>query len=323
MPTDEENWKNKNKKTAVVTKSRRAIQSMLNPMVDICSSIILLRNGFFSTAGKFSIQTMNTCPFDSFYVIVASMYADYVQVKNQIDQLAEHCIFSKMISNTFTTGETVNSKQKKLLRERNLVLLHVFKDLINAISFTNGLISINSAANCHFIIDKLLSDHMSSYTRIKQCTGCKKENVSNRPFVDINFELYNKLGIQKLNECLLQTLISEPSGTCNCSSKSEIITHTRFSNFIAIDLQLYEDIKEISLNEIPEKLNILGIQFSLVGCIEFRGNCNDHIRIGHYVAHVYRPNKRWELYDDTQCKVAQSNLHAKIQGQILIYVKQG
>lgn len=301
---------------------------MLNPNVDICGSIMLLRNGFFSTVAKYSIQTMNTCPFDSPFANIAGMYADYPEVKKQINELKKNCKFSQIICEMFTKVGSLAIKQNKLLRLRNVILLEVFKNAEDSIEFENGLISLDCGSNVNYIIPKILPQELYSYSREKRCNQCNRTVLSNRCFIDINFEEYDTLGIKKLNECLLNTLIAETPSTClsNTCGGSEMFVNTKFSSFIVIDLQLEYTIKCITLNEIPKSLNILGTQFSLTGCIEFIGNVREMIlnksSIGHYVSHVYRSNNSWEMYDDTKCKVFRSDPNIKIQGQVLFYVKR-
>lgn len=268
---------------------------MLNPKIDICSNIILLRNGFFSAHGKSTVQTTNTCSFDSFYVIVTAMYADYVQVKNQINKLVNHCKFSKMVSHMFTSGSSLTVKQTALLRQRNILLLDIFKDAKDAIQFMeNGLVDIDCATNAHYIIEKALPINLYSYSRKKQCNLCNRILTSNRCFFDINFEEYDRLGIENLNHCLLESLVTETTGTCTSKTcaGSVMVIHTEFSNFVAIDLQLKQEIKMIALDEIPKTLNVLEVQFTLTGCIEFIGdvdelmtaNRNGIRKCGHYVS---------------------------------------
>lgn len=330
---------NKNSQPKCVTRSRRAQQSMLNPMISFCSRIMLLRNGFYSTCGKYSIQTYSTCCFDSFYVIIAGLYADYRSVKKQIDQFVDRNKFSKMILETFSSTSSLNARQQRLLKLRNLILLDIFKESKEALSFLNGLFDVSCDTNANLIIPRLLPIEMYSYTRKKKCNLCNfPAIVSNRCFVDIDYNQYDILGIQKLNECLLNTLITEKTSICKCGAK-EVITDTQFSSFIIIDLHLKTTIKKLKLNNIPKSLNILGIHFDLSGCMEFIGDADTQIKnivrdgtddqksseekkIGHYIAHLYRSNNRWETYDDLKTKVSEPNIYDDIQGQVLVYVRK-
>lgn len=189
------------------------------------------------------------------------MYADYIQVKSQINELVNECKFSKMISDMFTNVNSIPAKQTALLRQRNRLLLTVFKDAADSIQLENGLTVIDCATNANYIIPKVLPPNLYSYLRKKQCNRCNRNVVSNRCFVDINFEEYDKHGISNLNTCLLDSLIAETPSNCSSDTcdGSEVFVQTEFSNFIVIDLQLEQAIKKIALNEIPKTLNILGI----------------------------------------------------------------
>lgn len=259
------------------------------------------------------------------------MYADYIQVKIQVNELVNECKFSKMISDMFTNVSSISAKQTALLRQRNRLLLTVFKDGADSIQLENDLIVLDCATNANYIIPKVLPPNLYSYSRKKQCNRCNRNVVSNRCFVDINFEEYDKSGISNLNRCLLISLITEKPSICSSHTcdGSEVLVQTEFSSFIVIDLQLKQAIKNIALKEIPKTLNILGIHFSLTGCMEFIGdvdelicaNKNEDKRVGHYISHLYRSNNCWKMYDDMKAMVVRSDTKSKIQGQVLFYVK--
>lgn len=190
---------------------------------------------------------------------------------------------------------------------------------------------VDCATNANYIIPKVLPLKLYSYSRKKQCNRCNRNVMSNRCFVDINFEEYDKHGISNLNRCLIDSLIAEKPSNCssNTCDGSEVLVQTEFSNFIVIDLQLKQAIKKIALHEIPKTLNILGIHFSLTGCMEFIGvvdelicsNINEDKRVGHCISQLYRSNSCWEMYDDMKAMVVRSDTKSKIQGQVLFYVK--
>lgn len=285
---------------------------------------MLLKNGHLSIS-KNSIQTLNTCPFDSFYTIIAAMYADYEMIKNQIDQLEPNCKVSHMVTSMFDNEKRMAIKQNSLLRQRNEILKSIFEGTTRITQFESGLSSINCNANVNYLIPKALPLNLFSYLRKKQCSRCLDEIVSNRCFVDINIDQFEQESISKLNMCLLDTLISEKLSMCACGGEKKV-TLTEFSNFIMVDLQLKHRIREASLNEIPRKLRILGINFTIFGCIEFIGDDTEvfdvNDAIGHYVSHIFRKNKRWERYDDLKSKITKSDTNAKIKAQVLFYVKE-
>lgn len=297
---------------------------MLNPSVENCKSVILLKNGHLSV-GKNSIQTFNTCPFDSLYVMVASLYADFISVKSQVDQLGANCDFSKMIITMFDDEKKPGIKQNSLLKQRNLILKRIFLGTIRITEFGNGLSSIDCSANINYMIPRALPIDLYSYVRKRKCDRCNTEVVSNRCFIDINIEQFEQQSIQNLNSCLLDSLMAERSSNCECGG-SKKLTDTTFSNFIMIDLYLKTRIAEISLVEIPKTLNFLGIDFAIHGCIEYIGDDENtdtlEDSIGHYVSHIYRRNNQWQRYDDKKSKITNSDTTSKIKGQVLFYVKK-
>lgn len=284
---------------------------------------MLLKNGWASH-GNVSIQTSNTCSFDSLYFAFAAPYADYGHVKEQIDQLAPDCAFSKMVATMCESFATNVTKHNSLHRQRNVILHSIFKS--DELEFDCGLIFVDCAANVNYTIPKVLPTELYSYSRKKQCDRCGKKTISKRCFIDINFEEFEKRSIKQLNTCLLDTLISEQPSTCPCDG-SQIFADTEFSNIIMIDLHLESTIKPITLNAIPKKLNIMGIGFALTGCIEFIGempkdfSSQKNNGYAHYISHVLRSNGRWQTFDDLKARISKPKTNVKIKGQVLFYVK--
>lgn len=332
---DEENWRNENPPMKVVTKSRRAIHSMLNPTVELTRSLMILRNGHLSIA-KESIHTTHTCAFDSAFTVIAAMYADCTQVKSQIDCIEPINILVKMdliepslvlmVKSMFGTQKTAGVVQNTLLRLRNQLLMNIFEGTQRMKVFS-GLTTINCSCNVNYLIPKMLPTDLYSYVRKKECDQCEFELISKRCFVDIDFRQFQLLSIQNLNECLVDCLISDSSTNCSCGG-TLTASHTEFSNFIIIDLTVENVVTAITLQDIPKTLNILDIAFKLFGCIEFIGedkvpiayNDDEDEGIGHYVSHIWRSG-RWERYDDLRNKITKSKTSLKIKAQVLFYVK--
>lgn len=290
---------------------------MLEPNVQMCRSIVLLKNGYFSNDGKRSIQTTNTCGFDSVFSVIAALYADYPDIKHQIDQLAPNNTFLSCITEMFTDDNTpIETKYKRILRNRNVIL----KSIFSGTEYGNGLCYVDCATNVNYLLPKLLPKELYSYYRSKKCKRCNNKILSNRCFVDIDMDQFEAASVDKLNKCLLDTLISEKPSKCSCNGFNENV-ETNFSNFIMIDLHLKTTIRLLSIFSIPLELNILGIRFALRGCIEYINMSEGTDVIGHYIGHSKRINSQWEMYDDLKSKVLRSNINSKIKGQIVFYVR--
>lgn len=212
-----------------------------------------------------------------------------------------------------------------MLRDRNQILNEIFQESERVVEL-HGLRSIDCSSNVNYMIQKIFPTELFSYKRVKQCDRCEETIISNRCFIDIDFDSYDLGTVEQLNSCLLEGILSEIPTQCKCGGSRNII-ETTFSDFVMIDLQLEYCIKPFSLNEIPNSLNILGIKFAPYACIEFIGDDNMYFQvgenerpIGHYVAHIFRRNM-WERYDDTKIYVTKSNTAAKIKGQVLFYVQ--
>lgn len=298
---------------------------MLNTTVEACKSIMLLKNGHVSV-GSTSIQTVFTCPFDSVYSIIAAMYADFKEISDKIDQLAMESDFARMVFTMFQSNARAAIKQNVLLKQRNEILKRIFEGSTRMTTFQNGLVSINCSANVHYIVPLALPEELYSYVRVKTCSQCKDIVTSKRCFIDINMDSLERETIRNLNTCLLDSLLCEESSNCPKCDGPRDIPDTHFSNFIMIDLSLKYGIKEISLNEIPKQLNILGAKFALFGCIQFIGddaiNYDIDAGIGHYVSHMFRKNLCWERYDDLKSSTKKSHTDEAMKIQVLFYVEE-
>lgn len=190
----------------------------------------------------------------------------------------------------------------------------------------SGLVSINCFANVNYIVPLALPEEQYSYVRVKTCSKCKNINTSKRCFIDINMDILERETIRKLNTCLLDSLLCEDSSNCPKCDVPRNIPDTNFSNFITIDVSLTHGIKEISLNEIPKQLKILGEKFALFGCIQFIGddaiNYDIDAEIGHYVSHMFRNNLSWERYDDLKSSTKKSHTDEAMKIQVLFYFKE-
>lgn len=76
----------------------------------------------------------------------------------------------------------------------------------------------------------------------------------------------------------------------------------------------------MTLDEIPERLNILGAVFDLFACIQYIGD-DEPDTMGHYVSHIRRRNNCWKLYDDLKTHISNSKTHIKMNVQVLFYVQ--
>lgn len=123
----EEEWRGKNLPCKSVPTSRRAKHTMLEPTVQLAGALLHLKDNGFTSHGKFTIRTSNTCPFDSVYAILAALYCDEPEIKNQIDALAPSSSFLKLICDTFSSDESLLKTYNSLMKARNLFLRDYFE----------------------------------------------------------------------------------------------------------------------------------------------------------------------------------------------------
>lgn len=242
--SDEENWRNKNPPKKTIVKSRRAANSLLNTTSEASKCILSLKNGYLSY-GKTSIQTVHTCPFDSVFTVIAALYADFENVRLSIDEIRLNlgdCVskdFLRMVERMSEDQKSNAVKLNSLLRDRNQILNEIFKGSQRVVEL-HGLRSIDCATNVNYLIQKVLPTELFSYKWVKQCDQCNEKIISNRCFIDIDFDSYELESIKKLNSSLVTELIRSPK--CKCGG-SRITIETTFSDFVMIDFQLEYCIK--------------------------------------------------------------------------------
>lgn len=314
---DEENWRNKNPKKKSFVKSRRAIHSILDPMIEPCKRLVLLKNEFTST-GRSPLHVENTCPFNALYMIIAALYADNQDVKSEVVRLINESKFCDMVVSMFGNEKSELKKQNKMHLKRNQILMPIFEELGRVIPVGKGH-SINCASSVNYIIQKVLPTTMKSYTQKLECEKCMYVSTSQKCFIDINFARMEELGIVNLGECLHNMLMNASEiPVCRCGGQKKM--SLQFSPFVMIDLHLPDRIESIRLSEIPEELHICSTRFRLYACIEYIGDDNID-SLGHYVAHMRRAN-RWEKFDDKKNKVDRSDLYSDLKAEILFYIRE-
>lgn len=132
--------------------SRRAKNSILEPTVQLASTLLHIKNnGFNSQHGHLTISTSYTCPFDAVYAVVAALYADEPGINKQIEQLASNSPFLEMIRGTFTSDKTLIQKYNSLMKARNLFLRDYFQ--IDTVS--KDLVDIDCNGNVNLVIPKV------------------------------------------------------------------------------------------------------------------------------------------------------------------------
>lgn len=75
------------------------------------------------------------------------------------------------------------------------------------------------------------------------------------------------------------------------------------------------------LKDIPITVKANGNTFYLRRVVVFSGpeRSNLSLSTGHYIAYCYRPNDRWEIYDDLCKKVITTSKNKSANVEVLIY----
>jgi len=78
----------------------------------------------------------------------------------------------------------------------------------------------------------------------------------------------------------------------------------------------------LTTDEIPKVLHIKGITYFIRGAVIYTSGNRTGLRVksGHYKAYCFRPNDRWEIYDDLQEKILPSK-NKKNNVELLLYTK--
>lgn len=121
--------------------------------------------------------------------------------------------------------------------------------------------------------------------------------------------------IQSLNQLIDEEFV-EKKTVCDCGGPREITD--KLSQIMMVDLTLEKAIRKLKISDIPTELTVSGAIYTIKACIEFIPGQ----KIGHYIAHVLRPNKHWESFDDRLAKVTKTATKSTKAIQVLFYVKK-
>ncbi|KAB0803042.1 hypothetical protein PPYR_00012 [Photinus pyralis] len=318
----EETWRNKNPGSSVLPiASRRSKRSILNPTIPLCKKVMLLKNGFVQRGRSQTLQTFNTCAFDSIFHVYYALFVDYEHVRNAIDKLKGESLFAEMLSDTVNKIPT-KKLVSNLYIKRNKLLVLMNKNRL--ISFDNGFSSLDCNSNITFTIEHVLHKGLYSYMRQKVCSKCTHQYSSHRIFLDINQQLLMSMGLARLNDLLnIELNTEETNSKCPCGDAMHV-SDTTFSNIVLIDLQCFGNSMKASIKDIPDNLSLLEETFVLSACIQYIGeeDDNDKKSVGHYICHVKRINNVWETYDDLKLNILNAEISKPKLICVVVFIKE-
>lgn len=119
--------------------------------------------------------------------------------------------------------------------------------------------------------------------------------------------MLNTLGIHLFQQCIHN---SNKDTNCNCGNK--IQENIEYNKYVIFDVET-DRTDKIELKKIPNIIEINQLSYQLKAMVEFI----DLGGKGHYVAHLKRPNQKWEGYDDLKRTVYATPNY--LQPHILFY----
>lgn len=267
---------------------------------------------YFIDCSSRTLSFRNTCPFDSIFEIVISMYIENTyfneDVKNKVNSepvigflhaVLEYCQESFDVDNYYTSRASI------LYRRYN----DRVKNLYNAI------------IDCQDNVTTLFVDSMKfvpSITQISQCC-CGSKEESFLITSSITAKDFYETGLSNLESILKQQFLDKTIYCRTCKKKSAVLIN-KLHSYIALDVEhLCERkniniirctahnaiVKKTTLNDLPKKMTFGNKKFELKGVVCFQGDYIKDKSIVHYKTFVLQSFKNseektkanWMLYD--------------------------
>lgn len=248
------------------------------------------------------ININNSCGPDALLHILCNIYS---KNKNLSHEGSSNVLVSLMNAYAASEEERVyQNRVKLLLRAKYIVSVNSFEE-----------ITINCDCNIYNAVKDLCLDTFPSATLTRSCEcGSSVRNLS---IIEIDMEELIKKGIRHIASCIMLKNRKQSQKCTTCKTKSTV--QTDYGNVVFIDLQSMESsenrlsLPKITLQSIPETIDIVEEQYSLAGVVEYIPSR------AHYIAHCHE-NADWIEYDDlaVTCKASKT---AQIRAQLLVYIR--
>lgn len=250
-----------------------------------------------------SLRFQNTCPFDSVFEIMTTIYLENEKFKldviNQCYNSSSifHCIVD-YCNNDFNTDYVYN--------HRCDILYPLYE---NAKHSTEFIIDCND--NVGNLFERLMKP-LPSILKTYSCSLCGYEKQIPLYNKSVSATDYYDRGINNIELFLDNELLNKNTFCTECANKSLEIKH-QLSNYFVIDVEyLHEEknadmiLKNISnkvtlktdFEQIPKIIELKNQNFELKGVISFEGDSKNPNALAHYKSYVCSTNEKWIMFND-------------------------
>lgn len=288
-------WRDKNVDVLIenkLVKSNRSTHSILDKDKPFSAHIPILPNGGTTKGNKKqpTIISSNTCPFDCLYQIFAAFYKDFSQIQKRFNESDRE--FDKFIVESFQKKEMT-----ELVDHRNKLFCTLFAEKVFHGEKNMKSIDVFMTVNEMLNVIAMSSDVVYSVKTKKSPCLCRlitKQSTST--CIRMNFKGDWQKIIGNLQSCIGQ---SQNHDYCyQCFTKIDV--EFEYNNIAVIHIELAypnDQIYKIELNKISKNIILNDNIYEFRAAVQYTP--------GHFIAHLFRKNGKFETYDDLK--------HAKVQ----------
>lgn len=280
----------------------------------------MIRNGYKSANFKPIIYTVNTCAFDSIFLIYASLYFDDQNYRKGLEPFLRHSNFAELIKKYFDNFKSNSTSEKtcELYDDRNVILNEIFSG-----SYYNKNDNMNKNRKYTFINCKTgigglfgqicfrFGENFASAIELKMCSKCATTTGKILPFVTIDHDV----DLREIQKYICLELSQERLCT-NC--KRRCVIDKIFNDTLVLEVEPITAIefqKPIPIQNLTNNITV-GEMYEISAVIEF-----DPV-IDHFRAHVKRKHKLWKTYDDMTPSESDTDISKEIFPYLLFYSKK-
>lgn len=281
----------------------------------------LIRNGYKSTRIIPNIYTVNTCAFDSVFLIYVCIYFDNQYYREALELFVGQSRFSELIKKIFdiVQSKAQGEKMLDLYDDRNCILKKIFSSSYYKKwdNMTNNLqyIYINCKTGIGGMFGQIclqFGENIASAIELKICCTCETTTGKILPFFAIDSNNIDLRDIQKS----ITTGLSQNRLCSTC--KSRCVIHKILNDVLVLEVEPHIKIefqKTISIQNLADTITIAN-KYELLAVVEFDP------KIDHFLSHVKRKNNIWKTYDDLKSFESDTDITKDMYPFLLFYKQE-
>lgn len=280
---------------------------------------------------KPSIVTVNTCGFDSIFLIYTALYFDYQNYREEIELFVGHSNFSELIKKYFDIFKSKSTSKSKLKSKASSVSSDLYDDRNHILKelFTGGYYrksdnviknNKNIFINCETGIGGLFGQicleigyNFASAIEMKFCCNCGTTKGTILPFLTIDASDVDVCNIQK-------SISSDHSKNKLCiACRHDCTIEKIYNNVLVLEVEPNVDVESQTTVAIQNLEGSIKVEktYHLFAVIEYKPT------ISHFVSHVKRKSNVWQTFDDMKPSETETDKKEEILPYMLFYRNGG